>query len=95
MEENQIWVTCHLTDMLLSYVREALGAEERLDYPALFRDAEDFETPSDPKLYLGEVGNWVPLSVLRELQFQCEQISGKKDVAYQAAKAYFAPGIRQ
>jgi hypothetical protein len=82
MEEKQPWVTCYLT-------------EERLDYLALFRGFENFETPSDPKLYLSDVGNWVPLSVLRELELQCEQISGKKDVAYHAAKTYFAPGRKQ
>jgi transcriptional regulator with PAS, ATPase and Fis domain len=95
MEEHQPWVTCYLTDMLLSYVGEALEAEGRLDYPALFRGAEGFEIPSDPKSYLSDVGNWVPLSVLRELELQCEQISGKKDVAYHAARAYFTPGRRQ
>jgi transcriptional regulator with PAS, ATPase and Fis domain len=95
MEENQLWVTCYLTDMLVSYVREDLGAEDRLDYSALFQGIEGFETPADPKFYLGDVGNWVPLAVLRALELQCEKISGKKDVAYHAAKAYFLPGRRQ
>ncbi len=95
MEEHQPWVTCYLTDMLLSCIREDLGAEDRLDYFALFRDVEGFEAPADPKFYLSDVGNWVPLSVLRELEIQCEQLSGKKDIAYHAAKAYFAPGRRE
>src|SRR5919106_3839533 len=93
--EEQPWVTCYLTDMLLSHVREVLEAEGRLDYPALFRDAEGFDIPSDLESYLSDVDNWVALSVLRELELQCEQISGKKDVAYHAAKTYFTPGRRQ
>jgi transcriptional regulator with PAS, ATPase and Fis domain len=95
MEEKQPWVTCYLTDMLLGYVREVLEAEGRLDYPALFRGAEGFDIPSDLESYLSDVDNWVPLTVLRELELQCEEISGKKDVAYHAAKTYFAPGRRQ
>jgi hypothetical protein len=54
-EEKQPWVTCYLTDMLLSYVREALEAEEQLDYPALFRGAEGFDILSDLKSYLSDV----------------------------------------
>jgi DNA-binding NtrC family response regulator len=94
MEEHQPWVTCYLTDMLRSYAREVLDVEEHLDYFALFRGVQGLEAPRDPKLYLSDVGNWVPLSVLRELELQCEQISGKKDIAYHAAKAYFTPGKR-
>jgi transcriptional regulator with PAS, ATPase and Fis domain len=43
---------------------------------------------------LTDVNNWVPLAVLRELEFQCENVTAKKDVAYHAAKAYFRPGKR-
>jgi hypothetical protein len=82
MEEKQPWVTRYLIDMLLSFVGEALEAERRLDYPALFRGAEDLDIPSNLKSYLSDVDHWVPLSVLRELESQCEEISGKKNVAY-------------
>jgi hypothetical protein len=92
MEEKPPWVTCYLTDMLLSYVRDELRREKQIYYGALFRGIEGFETPSDPKLFLSDVSNWVPLSVLRELELQCEKISGQKDIAYDAAKDYFSPG---
>ena len=55
---------------------------------------EGFERPSDPESFLTDANNWAPLAVLRELELQCEKISGKKDVAYHAAKAYFTPGKR-
>jgi transcriptional regulator with PAS, ATPase and Fis domain len=95
MEAKQPWITCYVTDMLLSYIRESLHGEHKLDYAALFRGVEGMETPSDPRSFLADVKNWIPLSVLRELELQCEQISGQKDISYHAAKAYFAPGRKQ
>jgi two-component system, NtrC family, response regulator HydG len=95
MEQKQPWITCYLTDMLLSYVRDQLRQDERIDYPALFRGIEGFDTPANPKSFLADVGNWIPLSVLRELEIQCEMISGRKDIAYHAAKDYFMPERRQ
>ena len=95
MEEKQPWITCYITDMLLSYVRENLHSEEKIDYAALFRGVEGIETPADPKSFLADVKNWIPLSVVRELEIQCEKLSGKKDISYHAAKAYFTPGRKQ
>ena len=92
MTERIPWITCYLTDILISYVRDHVSANgAKIDYPALFRDARVIETPANPEAFLTDVNNWVPLSVLRALEIQCERISGAKDVAYHAAKAYFAP----
>jgi DNA-binding NtrC family response regulator len=95
MYDNQPWISCYVTDILLSYVREKLDREDQIDYGALFRGVDGFETPTDPKSYLADVRNWIPLAVLRELEGQCERISGRKDIAYLAAKAYFTPGRKQ
>ena len=92
--EKQRWVTCLLSDLLLSHVRAKLGAGDAIDYRALFAAVEDLETPSDPESFLTDPANWIPLAVLRELETQCEKLTGKKDFAYDAAKAYFAPGQR-
>jgi len=92
--DGQLWVTCHLTDMLLSYFKAAFPAKNAIDYSALFRGIEGFETPSDPESFLTDPSNWIPLAVLRELEWRCEKISGKKDFAYHAARAYFTPGKR-
>jgi two-component system response regulator HydG len=92
--DGQLWVTCHLTDMLLSHFKSALAAKDAIDYSALFRGSEGFETPADPESFLTDPSNWIPLAVLRELEWQCEKISGKKDFAYHAARAYFTPGRR-
>ncbi|OGQ78593.1 MAG: hypothetical protein A3F90_05395 [Deltaproteobacteria bacterium RIFCSPLOWO2_12_FULL_60_19] len=95
MEEKQPWITCYLTDILISYIKEHFAEHRGLDYPALFKAVEGFETPSDPEAFLRDVNNWVPLAVLRDLELQCEKISGNKEIAYHAAKAYFTPGKRQ
>ncbi len=95
MDEKQPWITCYVTDILLSYLRDTLNGENQIDYAALFRDVEGFEVPADPKAYLADVRNWIPLSVLRELESQCEKISGCKEIGYLAAKAYFTPGPKE
>jgi DNA-binding NtrC family response regulator len=91
-EEKQPWVSCFLTDILLSHLEETLQGKTGIDYPSLFREAEGIEAPTDPKSFLKDISNWVPLTILRELLWQCEQVSGRKDIAYHAAKAYFDPG---
>ena len=93
IDDKQPWAACYLTDILLSYVKENHGTGA-IDCASLFRAVEGFETPADPALFLSDVNNWVPLAVLRELEFSCERLSGKKDVAYHAARAYFQPGKR-
>lgn len=95
MDENQPWISCYVTDILLSYMHEKLNSEDQIDYSALFKGVDGFETPADPKSYLADVRNWIPLAILRELEAQCERISGRKDIAYLAARAYFTPERKQ
>lgn len=95
MEERQAWVTCLFIDILLAYLEETSQGKRAIDYPSLFRGIEGFETPSDPEAFLREVNNWVPLTILREILTECEKISGKKDIAYHAARAYFDPRKKQ
>ncbi|MBI2002388.1 MAG: hypothetical protein HYS69_14610, partial [candidate division NC10 bacterium] len=75
-EETQPWVTCFLTDSLISYMEETLKGNTGIDFPSLFRGIEGFETPADPESFLKDVNNWVPLPIIRELLLQCEKISG-------------------
>jgi two-component system NtrC family response regulator/two-component system response regulator AtoC len=92
METSQPWVTCFLTDILLTYLEERYPTKTTVDYPALFRGVEGFVPPADPQSFLRHGHNWVPLTVLRELLAQCERLTGRKDVAYLAARAYFEHG---
>ncbi len=91
-EGKQPWVSCFLTDILISFMEDTAVGAAGIDYPALFRGAEGFEAPSDPERFLRDVNNWVPLTILRDVLWQCQKITGRKDVAYRAARAYFDPG---
>jgi hypothetical protein len=52
MTERIPWITCYLTDILISYVRDHASANRaKIDYPALFRDARVIETPANPEAY--------------------------------------------
>jgi len=92
METPQPWVTCFLTEILLTYLEERYPAKASIDYPALFRHVEGFVPPADPQTFLRHGNNWVPLAVLRELLSQCERLTSRKDVAYLAARAFFEHG---
>ncbi len=91
-DEFQPWATCFLTDILLSYLEDRFRGKVTIDYATLFRGAEGFEVPQDPRAFLRNVNNWVPLSVLRELLFLSERVSGQSDIAYLAARSYFEEG---
>ncbi|HWT83987.1 MAG TPA: hypothetical protein VN648_34980, partial [Candidatus Methylomirabilis sp.] len=91
---DQPWVSCVLSDMLISYVEDACQGAKDLDLSLPFRGVEGLEAPADPGAFLQDVGNWVPLQVLRALHGQCERVSSRKDIAYLAARAYFAPRRR-
>ncbi len=92
IEEKQAWTTCLLTDILLTYLEENFSAKHAIDFPGLFRTTEGLEMPADPESFLKDDSNWVPLPILRQLQFECERISGRKDFSYLAARAYFERG---
>ncbi len=92
METPQPWVTCFLTDILLTYLEQRYPSKAAIDYPAVFRNVEGFVPPPDPHTFLRHGNNWVPLTVLRQLLGECERLTGRKDVAYLAARAYFEHG---
>jgi DNA-binding NtrC family response regulator len=91
MEVKQPWVTCLLTDILLTHVAETAGGIHRINFPGLFKGLEGFEPPAQPETFLREAHNWVPLQVLRALGAQCQSLTGDRDFAYHAARAYFDP----
>lgn len=82
---QQPWVTCFLTNILITHLEETVTRRKVIDYAGLFRSAKGFDIPADPASYLKDINNWVPVPVLREVHLQCETISGRKDLAYHAA----------
>ncbi|HEY7676163.1 MAG TPA: hypothetical protein VIG69_03745, partial [Candidatus Methylomirabilis sp.] len=91
MEGKQPWVTCLLTDILLTHAADTPGGFDKINFPDLFKGLEGFEPPAQPEVFLREAHNWVPLQVLRALNAQCQSVSGDRDFAYHAARAYFDP----
>jgi transcriptional regulator with PAS, ATPase and Fis domain len=94
-EVQQSWCSCFLPNILVRYMEKTMNWKTSIDYPGLFREIEGVEVPSDPESFVKDVTNWVPLSALRELLLQCERISGRKDIAYHAARDYFDPCKKQ
>ncbi len=84
------WVTCFLTGMVIRHLDSLPGVGDRIDYHRVLRVAEGFDHIHDPKAFLLDPNNWVPHVVLRELIHRSEEASGRKDVTYRAALAYFA-----
>ena len=65
-EELQPWITCHLTEILLSYIKELNPGKDPIDYAELFKGIEKFELPADPESFLTDATNWAPFSVIRD-----------------------------
>jgi len=94
-DDGQPWVSCFLTAILISHLEEVVRRPSDVDYTELFRQIEGFDPPPDPRQFLCEATNWVPLAILRRLAAQCERLSETKDFAYQAGRAYFDPGRQE
>ena len=84
------WVTCFLTGMVIRHLDSLPGIGDRIDYHRVIGVVEGFDHIHDPKAFLLDPNNWVPHVVLRELIHRSEEASGRKDVTYRAALAYFA-----
>ena len=84
------WVTCFLTGMVIRHLDSLPGIGDRIDYHRVMGVVEGFDHIRDPKAFLLDPNNWVPHVVLRELIHRSEEASGRKDVTYRAALAYFA-----
>ena len=84
------WVTCFLTGMVIRHLDSLPGIGDRIDYHRVIGVVEGFDHIHDPKAFLLDPNNWVPHAVLRELIRRSEEASGRKDVTYRAALAYFA-----
>jgi len=76
--------------MVVRHLDSLPGIGDRIDYHRVLRVAEGFDHIHDPKAFLLDPNNWVPHVVLRELIHRSEEASGRKDVTYRAALAYFA-----
>ena len=67
-EETQPWITCHLTEILLNYLKETNPGKDVIDYDSLFSGVEGFERPSDPESFLTDANNWLLFQFFEGLQ---------------------------
>lgn len=88
--DNVPWLTGLLTHMLISYAEEQCGGENKINYRSVLSSVAGYEKTANSRVLLKDIHRWFPQPVFRELVRQCELLSGRKDVAYQAALHYFS-----
>ena len=90
MEPRTDWSSGFLTQLLLKHLHVHYPSQmARIDPRSFFAEVEGYETFKDPYSLLMDSHAWIPEPVLREVLRTAEQVSGRKDIAYQAAKDYF------
>jgi len=87
--DNVPWVSGTLTQMLVGYMEDREGGDSKMSYRAVLSSAPGYEKVSNARACLKDPHRWFPQSVFRDLIRQCEMVSGRKDVAHQAALHYF------
>ena len=84
------WATGFLTRLVLDYLKTHHPSQMRgIDPHAFFKGIEGFETLKDPQALLLDSHAWLPEEVLREVLRTAERVSGRKEIAYEAALDYF------
>jgi hypothetical protein len=76
--------------MLVLYL-ERVGDDKAIDYHEILSGIGSRDRIEDPKAFLKDYNNWVPLHVLRNLIRTAEKVTGNKEVTYLAARDYFRP----
>ena len=90
MLSQTAWATGFLTQLLFQYLKKQYPvAMQKIDPRAFFTGMEGYESIKDPQALLIDRHSWLPEEVLREVLRVAEQVTGRKDVAYQASVAYF------
>ncbi|HEY4484969.1 MAG TPA: sigma-54 dependent transcriptional regulator [Nitrospiria bacterium] len=90
MQRQTAWVTGFLTQLLLNHLyRRYPDRMQEMDPRTFFSGCEGYESIKNPLSLLMDSHAWLPEEVLRELHRTAERVSGRKDVAYEAAMEYF------
>jgi len=74
------WASCFATKTLVLYL-ERIGKDTAVDYHEVLSDIGSQDRIEDPKAFLKDYNNWVPLHVLRNLIRISEKVTGNKEVA--------------
>ncbi|MEE9614421.1 MAG: sigma-54 dependent transcriptional regulator [Thermodesulfobacteriota bacterium] len=91
MDHESPWTSCFLTRMIILHL-EKTGKDTDVDYSGILESVAPSAAIEDPKTFLKDHNNWIPHHVLKKLVRAAERATGRKDVAYLAARDYFEPG---
>jgi len=90
MEHEIPWASCVTTRTLILYL-ERIGKDTNIEYQEILSGVGYLEKIEDPKVFLKDYNNWVPIHVLRKLCQAAEKVTGNKEVTYLAARDYCLP----
>jgi len=90
MDHETPWANCVTTRTLILYL-ERIGNDAAIDYHEILSGIGSLDRIEDPKAFLKDYNNWVPIHVLRKLCQMAEEVTGNKEVTYLAAKDYCLP----
>jgi transcriptional regulator with GAF, ATPase, and Fis domain len=91
MQPQTAWATGFLTQILLDHLRNRYPSQiQGIDPRAFLSGIEGYESLKDPEALLRDSHAWLPEEVLREVLRTAERVSGRKDIAYEAALDYFS-----
>lgn len=90
MQTQTAWATGFLTQLLLNYLQTRYPSQlQRVDPRSFFSGVDGYDSLQDPRSLLMDSHAWLPEEVLREVLRTAERLSGRKEIAYEAAIDYF------
>jgi len=96
MQTQTAWATGFLTQLLLNHLRIYYPSQmHKVNPRALFSAVEGYDALKDPQDLLMDSHAWLPEEVLREMLRTAERLSGRKEIAREAAVDYFIRSARK
>ena len=90
MQTQTAWATGFLTQLLLDHLQRQYPSQmQKIDPRTFFSGIEGYESLKDPQALLMDSHAWLPEEVLREVLLTAERVSGRKEIACEAAVDYF------
>ena len=90
MQPQTAWATGFLTQLLLNHLQSRYPSPmQKIDPRTFFSGIEGYESLKDPLSLLMDSHAWLPEEVLREVLRTAERVSGRKEIACEAAVDYF------
>ena len=90
MQTQTAWATGFLTQLLLDHLQRHYPSQmQKIDPRTFFSGIEGYESLKDPQALLMDSHAWLPEEVLREVLLTAERVSGRKEIAREAAVDYF------